>query len=852
MNNSIKMINNLNKEASLGNFPKIKNIFDKNKFNQQEIDEAFRECIHNYNKNQKDSYVNCINFFLKKTTEINFQNSKFNNTTILMYSIDQSQDTPTDLIISCSKDDLDMNLTDNNGENILFHLVNNDNFSDNIKIEFIKDFFLGDYNLYSKNNKSLNIPDILKEKGNLKLLEEIKNKIKDDTFDQNKLTLLYNDRNYKELLELIEKYEKKEKNEKQYFYINCNSIKYNKLLIELKKIISLNISSINFYQNFRNHSFQIRNENKEIIDIICKMMNILRQVVFDEGGGNNMNNNNKYSLCLIINKMIMYYQLDYYNDFYLLKNRIEISKNFFLNKNIFINLYKYLINIDMMIQRCLYSKANDEFNILKENVKKDQYLIESIQNYLNNPNNNNNNKSIKLPNDLTIDIKNIKILFNLYQIFINSFLCNQNDNQYNILIKELKNIKIDENYNKDKNKERHIICNNNNNLKSFQKYLLLKLNYLNIANKNPNSKISYKISDKLMTLNIEGNSSQNELNKIYYYHYQGIISLKNGNYNVSKYFFLKCLQIISTKTSFLLIKRNHFYPIILFNLALSYFYLKKYKNAIRYLYFLSKYSNNKSKFFINYKYVYYRLGLSNLEILLNEDKNCNMLYKSYINKKFILKTTQKSSFNEINEIIEYFKKTFILIKNNPNDPIYFSTLINLVFCLIVKENYTEAIFYLKKNKCKDPKNLNILRQYLIQCYIYLNKLDLAEKMSEEIILDDKYFKSNNSEIKFFERLNSRLVSINGFKINLLLNLIKIYATKKKVNEMQKYLSFILDSIKNKISNEKGKINTDEEIPTYIINIFVYYYLLINRRDLALDIMKKRKIKEILISPEVHN
>ena len=197
MNNSIKMINNLNKEASLGNFPKIKNIFDKNKFNQQEIDEAFRECIHNYNKNQKDSYVNCINFFLKKTTEINFQNSKFNNTTILMYSIDQSQDTPTDLIISCSKDDLDMNLTDNNGENILFHLVNNDNFSDNIKIEFIKDFFLGDYNLYSKNNKSLNIPDILKEKGNLKLLEEIKNKIKDDTFDQNKLTLLYNDRNYK-------------------------------------------------------------------------------------------------------------------------------------------------------------------------------------------------------------------------------------------------------------------------------------------------------------------------------------------------------------------------------------------------------------------------------------------------------------------------------------------------------------------------------------------------------------------------------------------------------------------------------------------------------------------------------
>ena len=33
-----------------------------------------------------------------------------------MYSIDESQDTAIDLIINCCKDDLDMNLTDDNGE----------------------------------------------------------------------------------------------------------------------------------------------------------------------------------------------------------------------------------------------------------------------------------------------------------------------------------------------------------------------------------------------------------------------------------------------------------------------------------------------------------------------------------------------------------------------------------------------------------------------------------------------------------------------------------------------------------------------------------------------------------------
>ena len=301
----------------------------------------------------------------------------------------------------------------------------------------------------------------------------------------------------------------------------------------------------------------------------------------------------------------------------------------------------------------------------------------------------------------------------------------------------------------------------------------------------------------------------------------------------------------------LLIKRNHFYPAIIFNLALSYFYSKKYQIASNYLHLLLNYSNNRSKFFIHYKYIYYRLGLSNLELLFQKDKNTNLLYNSYIKKKFILKTPQKSYLKEKNEIIEYFKKAFILVRNNSNDPIYFSTLINLVFCLIIKENYSEAVFYLKLNKSKETSNLNIIRNYLIQCYIYLNKIDLAKKKSEEIILDDKSFKMKNTEIKYYERLNSTLVSVKGLKLSMLINLIKLCVMNKKIKEMQKYLLSIMDTINFNISvDEKGKIITNEEMPSYIINVFVYYYLLINRKDLALDILKNRKIKEILITSDI--
>ena len=831
MENPKRIVSNLNREASLGNFQKIKSLFDKNNFNQKEIDEAFRICIHHYNKNQKDAYVNCIKLFLKKTPEINYRNPRFNNSTILMYSIDEGKDAPTDLIISCTKDDLDMNLPDTNGENTIFHLVNSQVFSQKIKIEFIRDLCLNDFNIYLKNNRKKTIQDILISKGNLNLLDEIKNKIKENKFDQNKLTNLYNEDKYEELFELIEVYEKNENNIE---IINKNSFKYNKLYIELKAILR-SLDKINKNKiDLKNHPYQMILGDRGLSDLSTKIMGILQQVNFDGGGNpNDTNNNFAFSLCLIINKMIMFYQLDYYYDLVYLTNQITKFKDSFSIVSVYFHLYEYFIKIDMMIQRGLYTNANNQFNTIKE-------IIENIEVKRNSNRYYKKKTEALIPKDIVFDYKNIQNLFKLYQIYINSLIERKNEEEYNLQISELKNIPIEES-----DKENNQISEqSNNNYKSFQKYLFLRLNYL----KNSKNKISYIMNDPLGILNIDGLNAQNELNKIYFYHYQGIISLKNGNYYISTYFFLKCFYLISIKSSNQLIKRNHFYPTILYNLSLSYFYSKKYKETIKCLYMLLNYSNNKSKFFINNKYIYYRLGLSNLEILMEESKSINLLYDSFINKKFILKIPKLSSFYEKLDIIEYFKKAFILIKNDPKHPIYFSTLINLVFCNIIKQNYMEAIFYLKLNKSTDINNINIIRTYLFQCYIYINKTDLAEKISREMLYDNRWLKGNKKDMLFFEKLNSRLVKIKGFKISVLVDMIKLCIEKKKIKEMQKYLMALLDSINLDISFcEQGKINVNEEIPTYIINVFVYYYIMINRKDLALDILKKRKIKEIIIS-----
>ena len=839
-----RTVKNMHSYAMSGNYHKLKVLFDKNNFNQKEIDEAFRMCIHFYNKNQNETFVNCLKLFLKNTTDINYRNVKFEDTTILMYSIDESKEAATDLIISCFKDELDINLPDIKGDNTIFHLINNDNFSQKTKIDFITDLGLKDFNLFSINKKKKTIKDILIAKGNLKLFDEIENIINEVKFNQNKLTDLYNQDKFYEVYELMGKYEKNKNNKE---IVNKNSFNFNKKFMELKIIMKTLDENNKGKPDTKNNTIKMLLEDKGIDDLTMELMRILKKVSFDGGGEGNFNefdkninvNSNKsnisYSLCLIINKMIMFYQLDYYVDFVQLNNKITNNKNSFSTKGIFFHLYKNFINIDMMMQRGLYLEANDELNNLKE-------IINNYELRKKNNKNSKKNDMLIIPKDLIFDNNNLQNLLKLYQIFINSFLKKQSGLNVQLEIDELKSIKIEENKQENGQKD-------NNKINNFQKYLFLRLNYL----KSGQNKVSYKMNDSYGILDIKGINTENELNKIYYYQYLGIISLKNQKYSISTYFFLKCFQLIAKKSKIQLIKRNHFYPVILYNLSLAYFYSKKYKETIKCLYMLLNYSYNKSKFFVNNKYIYYRLGLSNLEILMQENETINALYDSYMNNKFILKTPKLSSFYEKIDIIEYFKKAFILIKNDPKDPLYFSTLINLVFCLIIKENYLEAIFYLKMNKLTDINQINIIRTYLFQCYIYINKINLAKKISEEMILDSRWLKGGSkSDLKFYEKLNSRLIETKGFKISVLVNMIKLCIETKKINELQKYLMSILDSISLDISFcEQGKINVNEEIPTYIINVFVYYYLMINRKDLALDIMKKRKIKEIIISNKLN-
>ena len=814
----------------------LKELFEKKQFSQEQIDEAFRICIKNFKKHNKD-YEESIKLFLNQTSDINFQNDKYNETTVLMYAFDEGQEIPSDLILSCFNNEINLNLYDSFKETTLFHLIKSDKINEDCLKDFLTQLLTKNFDFDFKNNNEETISLILENKGKKHIINFIKEIIDNINLNMNKLTLKYNKSDKNEYEEII--YELK----KYYEQINIiqnqnNSFYYNIVFLEIKILLSVVTSNPKF-NNFLVENFS----NNLLKQNHLKLINLLNNLEIES-------DEVTYSPCFVINKFIMLYQLDKFHMFKKYKKILENNENelnYFDNKFIF--FYLEIIYIDMLIEREKIKEAIEEIKKLENEIDNKIEI----------------DKKLILPNDIEIDIKDdniIKQIIKLYKIFVMIFINEDNKKSKNFSESfTSSNIKqANESLKKIENDINELTVNSNKGLKNFFDFLQIRLLYLS-------SHFSMnKLNSKLEKFFTE-NKNNNEVINIYYYNTQGIINLKEGKYSLSSFYFLKCLNILNLESSIQLIKRNHYYPAIAFNLALSYFYQRNYENCIKILYFLLNYSNNNTKFFTNYKYIYYRLALSQLELILSKNKNINEIYNKYFDMRdikncFILNNINaSSSFNlEIdekddsslikqdlisNDIIDNFKKVLLLIGNKYDDKIYLNTLFNLIFCLLINENYSEAIFYLRNIKVETTKiQKYIINSYLLQCYIFTGNLKLAQKISE-ILITEKDLDNYND--KFYQKINNKIIPFANFKVSIYINMIKMCILNGKKEEIDGYLINLLGYCNLDISyNNQGGINSVEEIPPFIINVFVYYYLNINRRDLAINILKTKKIKQIFL------
>jgi hypothetical protein len=395
---------------------------------------------------------------------------------------------------------------------------------------------------------------------------------------------------------------------------------------------------------------------------------------------------------------------------------------------------------------------------------------------------------------------------------------------------------------------------------------------------------------------------------LYYYNSQGILSLKLKKYQYSEYLFKVCIKLYKKyyhNNNFSI--RLNWILSFKYNLALSYFYQKKYDKA--YEIFKELVKNNT--FNVNV-YLWYRLGLCCLELHLHklrqskEDSQSDIISKIYGYEYYEDTESEEDYFKDIpddednppDKTDKKMRCKRIILQNNYHkvDNRY---LVEAIFNLkqvlnVEKSNINKTVlsrnneatkifeFYCKKdhkfeelNK-QSYKNIN---QIITSTYLnLLYSLSLSENWSEILFYcaefeRTEYYKPDSKEIKLrFD--NYKIEALINLKENikaseLLTNNINLLSTGdmkasfiNKVNYVTQneisfkysllvnlikihYINNNLTDAEKCINNLLGLITTNtHEVPNIVHNILIYYHLAKGNTQAVLQILKYRKIPPI--------
>ena len=368
--------------------------------------------------------------------------------------------------------------------------------------------------------------------------------------------------------------------------------------------------------------------------------------------------------------------------------------------------------------------------------------------------------------------------------------------------------------------------------------------------------------------------------KVYYYNTYGILNLKNKNINLAKHYFFLCNKFL--KEDYYGFKLR-FGFMIKYNIALCNFYEKKFDKCLNILLKIQK-----IEIFKNNPFIYFRIGLCLIEILLNkinsEQKNKKLFlfidsnndYNIFnINQNFFEtnnlkedlekpikmfskvitlcdniiknnKKTKNNKFNLIEKALNLGENNEIKNKNNFNsqslhydsyNEIFILSYLNLLFCFSLTNSFNKIIFIVKYIYFHQIKNIiqnnqifyYAIENYLILAYLNTNQIELAK---------NELYKINKKSISDLEGIfisNHKLISKEVyFKINLIINSIFINLKNKNYEE-------VLQGIKSglKIFNNKSIKN----IPYYFLNLILYYLLETGQKDSSIELIRYRRIPE---------
>ena len=572
------------------------------------------------------------------------------------------------------------------------------------------------------------------------------------------------------------------------------------------------------------------------------------------------------------------------------KNILKVFKSFLENyneENKNSNNYIFYVNtIIILIEKCLNQNLIEFASI----------LIVNLNQYLQNNNidtksfdfkNSNSNQFLKYlsVNEIINPTTDLKGLTTLYQCNLNLIKGNYEKAQENL--GEFKSIFYGEEKEK-KNKNSEPI---NKTMENLYHFLKVKVDYF--------SNIQFKLNKHLSAMD---KYKSNNDSILFYYNFLGIINMKQGHYSYAEYCFKFCRNIINQNSMQYLkyldgIEYNlalcYFFtknydksieilnkiknlesmqnnPYLYFRLALCYMekeFLKHKNNfklnnendivcktifndnneepAFRKRFLLVNHSPSPS--IINPPHDEVDENGTSKNVIDKMDfteaisalKECILIIKGFSSYNAQIYDTLKPLIN--NELIdlkplfdskEKNKKNLFDESNSIYNDIYELSYLNLIFCLIRNENYAESIEIIEEFRENNP-NLNkykfILDNYSIESYLKLGEFDKALN-----ILSKESFSYENIDAKgaFFSNSNHQVYNEVTYRLALYINLIKINILNNNFQEAEKYINATLSLL---------NYPTEKELPSFVINIIIFYFLSIGKNEQAVQVIKYRRI-----------
>jgi hypothetical protein len=291
-----------------------------------------------------------------------------------------------------------------------------------------------------------------------------------------------------------------------------------------------------------------------------------------------------------------------------------------------------------------------------------------------------------------------------------------------------------------------------------------------------------------------------------------------------------------------------------------------------------------------YPFLHYRIALCNLELELadrkvkahdsfNEtvDRLIGYTGDNETQKRIILKNHSVGGITNTRLIdaIYHFKQTILLLKDNiyykkevndiynfytqdtehnlPTDlkshnQLITSSYLNLIFTNILNQNWSEVLFHCKEFERSEYYNKDIsyvIDNYKIEAYLGLNQPDQVLEMLKKNMSNNNFgYPSLDFKGIFYNKSNDILYAEINYKVALYLNIIKMNFINNNILEVEKGITTILTLLNINLNITNNNI-IHNDLPPYIINLLIYYYMYKENYELAINIIKKRKLPALI-------